>query len=98
MPSTLVQFDIYFRRGVLPESPELGQGEAIHVGDIGTLYRARVLDAGDDFDPTIATLAELIFALPNGHTLRKTATVTTDASPATEWYLDYTVQAGDGIG
>lgn len=70
----------------------------IHVGDIGTLYRVRALDRGVDFDISGADVAELIFKLPNNVTVRKTATVTTEGSPADTWYLEYEVQPGDGVG
>jgi hypothetical protein len=70
----------------------------IHVGDIGTLYHVEILDAGTPFDPDGATVTQLIFKMPNGAILRKDATVTTDGSPADQWFLDYEVQAGDGLG
>lgn len=70
----------------------------IHVGDIGTIYRVRVLDDGVDFDFSTADIMELIFLMPNNIVLHKTATLGTDASPATKWYLEYTVMPGDGVG
>ena len=70
----------------------------IHVGDIGTIYRVRVLDDGVDFDFSAANVMELIFKMPNGVILHKTATMTTDGSPADTWFLEYEVQPGDGIG
>lgn len=63
----------------------------VHVGDIGTKYKAKILDAGVAFDPTTATIKKLIFKTPLG-VIEKTATVTTDG---TNWYLEYTVQAAD---
>lgn len=70
----------------------------IHVDDIGTIYHVPVLDGGEPFDFSTASVMELIFRMPNGVILRKTATLATDGSPATQWFLDYQVQPGDGVG
>lgn len=70
----------------------------VHVSDTGTVYRARILDNGVDFDVSTANLLELIFRMPSGMVLHKTATMTTDGSPATQWFLEYQVAPGDGIG
>lgn len=70
----------------------------VHVGDIGTVYKVHVLDGGEEFDISAATVHELIFRMPNGAILRKTADITTNGSPATAWYLEYEVQPGDGLG
>jgi hypothetical protein len=71
----------------------------VHVGDIGTLYRARCWDEQLPFDPTTATIKELIFRMPGGVVLTKTATLVAGVgSPATEWFLTYTVTAGAGGG
>jgi len=71
----------------------------IHVNDIGTFYRARVWDEDVPFDPTLASVAELIFRMPGGVMLTKTATVVPGSgSPALEWYLTYTVVAAAGAG
>lgn len=71
----------------------------VHVNDIGTLYRVRVLDNLLAFDPTLASVKQLIFQLPGGYVVTKDATVVGEGgSPATEWYLEYEVQASDGPG
>ncbi len=70
----------------------------IHVGDIGTIYRVRVLDNGIDFDFSTADIMELIFLMPNNIVLHKAATMTTDGSPATQFFLEYQVMPGDGVG
>lgn len=71
----------------------------IHVGDVGTLYRAKVYSDQVAFDPSTASVKQLIFKLPGGVVLTKTATVTDDGlSPAESWYLTYAVQANDGAG
>lgn len=76
----------------------MGCGAEIHVGDIGTVYIIRLLDDGSDFDISAADVTELIFKMPNGLVLRKTATVVTDGSPPDQWSLEYEVQPGDGVG
>jgi len=78
----------------------------IHVGDIGTVYRVRALDcrcvdganSDSDFDISEASVLELIFKMPNDVVLRKSATLATNGSPATQWFLEYEVQPGDGLG
>lgn len=77
--------------------PDLGP--EVHVGDVGTLYRVRIYDEGVDFDPSGATTKQLIFMMPGGVVLTKTATVVpAGGSPATYWYLTYQVLADDGAG
>lgn len=70
----------------------------VHVGDIGTEYRVRIMDSGINFDPSLASITRLIFSLPGGIVLTKDAIVLTNGSPATIWYLSYTVLAGAGAG
>jgi hypothetical protein len=71
----------------------------IHVGDIGTIYRSLVVDQdGNSFDPSDAIIMKLIFKMPNGVILWKDAVMTDNGSPATQWWLEYQVQPGDGIG
>ena len=70
----------------------------VHIGDVGTLYRCRVLDDGVDFDPSDADVKQLIFRLPSGDVVIKDAVVLAVGSPAESWYLEYEIQAGDGIG
>jgi len=72
--------------------------EGPHVGDIGTIYQVRVSNTGD-FDASTAVTAEIIFKMPTGIILRKTATVTGEGgSPPTSWLLSYEVEPGDGYG
>lgn len=70
----------------------------VHVGDIGTEYHIRVFDDCVDFDPSDAVIKQLIFKLPGGVILTKTATVEPEGSPATSWLLTYEVQPDDGDG
>lgn len=69
----------------------------IHVGDIGTRYRVRVQDDDGDFDPSTASIKQLIFALPNGVVIEKDATVATGSGDeAGQFFLVYEVDAGEG--
>lgn len=68
----------------------------VHVGDIGTTYKARVFDNCLPYDPTEATIKRLIFQLPGGVVLVKDATVEAEGSPADSWLLTYQVGEGDG--
>ena len=64
--------------------------EEIHVGDLGTRYYCRCLDRGRDFDPSEASTKTLIFKLPDGTLLTKTASIeTTTDEGRTRWYLVY---------
>lgn len=62
----------------------------VHVGDIGTHYKAKTQDAGAPFDVSTATTKQLLFWTPSG-ALTRTATVTTDG---TDWFLNYTLVSG----
>lgn len=69
----------------------------VHVGDIGTKYRVRVLDESGDFDPSSASVKQLIFSMPGGVLLEKTATVETGSgAEAGRFFLTYTVTAASG--
>lgn len=60
---------------------------SVQVGDVGTVYRCKITDQGVPFDPTTATVKELIFQLPQG-------TVVADAQVESEggdYFLVYTV-------
>lgn len=79
--------------------PGLDARPEIHVSDQGTLYRARCWDEDLPFDPTGASIKQLIFKMPGGVVLTKTATLVPGAgSPALEWFLTYTVGASAGAG
>jgi hypothetical protein len=69
----------------------------VHVNDIGTKYRVRVEDELGPFDPSDADVKQIIFKLPQG-VITKDADVEPDGSPATAWFLTYTVTAGAGLG
>ena len=69
----------------------------VHQGDIGTTYRVRVQDENGDFDPSGASVKELIFLMPGGVVLEKTATVEVGSGDeAGQWFLTYEVGAADG--
>ena len=69
----------------------------VHVGDIGTTYRVRVQDEDGDFDPSGASVKELIFLMPGGVVLEKEATVEVGSGDeAGQWFLTYEVEAADG--
>jgi hypothetical protein len=62
----------------------------VHQGDVGTTYRVRCLDRGVPFDPTDATIKELIFKMPQG-VLVKPATV---EQIGDDFYLVYIADEG----
>lgn len=67
----------------------------VHVGDVGTLYKARIIDAGEDFNIASADVHKLIFDTPDG-VVERTATITTTGSGTNQkWFLTYTVLTGD---
>ena len=59
----------------------------VHLGDIGTRYKARIKDAGAAFDPSDATTKQIIFKMPQG-VLVKTATALQEGD---DWFLVYDV-------
>lgn len=65
--------------------------DEVHIGDIGTLYKIRVRDEGGDFDPSSAAEKKLLFKLPVHGVIEVDADVLAEGSPATAWYLAYTV-------
>jgi hypothetical protein len=80
--------------------------DEVHVGDIGTVYRCRCLDRGEDFDPTSATVKQLRIKMPgllDGGSppasvamITKTATVEEgEGDEAGRFYLTYQVTAAD---
>lgn len=62
----------------------------VHVGDVGTLYKAKIQDDGAPFNPTAATTKEIVFQPPGATKVTKAAGVTNDG---TDWYLTYTAEA-----
>ena len=65
----------------------------VHVGDIGTKYKAKIQDNGAAFDPSLATKLQLIFNTPAG-ILERTASI---ESSGGQWFLTYTVGPADGV-
>lgn len=59
----------------------------VHVGDVGTTYRAAIQDAGEAFNPTAATSKHLIFKTPAGVLVRD-ATVSFEEP---NWVMSYTL-------
>jgi hypothetical protein len=71
----------------------------VHLRDVGTKYRVRVMDEGGDFDPSSASVKQLIFLMPGDVVLEKTATVETGTGDeAGQFFLAYTVTADAGAG
>jgi hypothetical protein len=71
----------------------------IHVGDVGTVYRARIMDQGGDFDPSTASVKQLIFRLPGGVVLVKDAQLDVGTGDeAGQLFLAYAVEANAGAG
>lgn len=64
---------------------------APRVGDVGTLYTARIRDNDVPFNPNTATTKELIFKAPKTASIAKAALVSNDG---TDWYLTWTASAG----
>jgi hypothetical protein len=61
---------------------------SVHVGDIGTHYKARIQDNGAAFgDVALATEAVLLFQTPAG-VLERDATITNEGA---DWFLNYVV-------
>lgn len=67
----------------------------VHVGDIGTLYKAEIRDVGEAFDISGASAVYLLFKTPDG-VIERAGTVTTDGSGASQkWYIEYIVIEAD---
>jgi hypothetical protein len=70
--------------------------DTIHVGDIGTTFKAELKDAGVAFDPTDATTTQFHFKSPSGVIIERDAEITTSGTGSrTRWYLIYTTEAAD---
>ena len=68
----------------------------VHIGDIGTTFKAEIKDANLPFDPSSAVTKSLIFSSPNDEVFTKDATVTTSGTGAKQrWYLVYSVTTDD---
>ena len=65
----------------------------VHQYDIGTIFRFEVLNEKEKIiDLSVATTKEIIFKTPNGTTLTKPASLTTDGK---DGLMEYTTVAGD---
>ena len=69
----------------------------IHVGDRGTRYELPLEDQDGPFDPSDASVKQIVFRTPDG-VIVKDAEVVAYGSPATSWGLGYTIEEGDGLG
>lgn len=67
----------------------------IHVGDIGTVFKVKIVDddTGDAIDISLCLIKEIKFAKPDGDTVvTYTASFTTDG---TDGFIQYSTLAGD---
>ena len=66
----------------------------IHVRDIGTVFKVRIIDesTGSALDISDATTKQIKFKSQNGESTTQTATFTTDG---TDGYIEYTTVAND---
>jgi hypothetical protein len=62
----------------------------IHLGDIGTKYKIQILDNGVPFDPSDATVKEILFKFNDGTILTRNATIEEDEDTGI-FYLVYVV-------
>lgn len=67
------------------------QGE-VHLDDIGTVFRALIVDGSTAKDISTATTKQLIFKKPSGSKLTKDGSFYTDG---TDGILQYTTVSGD---
>lgn len=68
----------------------------VHVGDVGTLYKGEIQDAGAAFDVDAATIKLLIFKKPDDSVVEREATITDNGLTGSlkKWYLEYQLDAG----
>lgn len=59
----------------------------VHVGDVGTTYKAVIQDAGAAFNPSTATSKNLIFRTPDGVLVREASVAFEDPN----WVMTYTL-------
>ena len=62
----------------------------VHLADVGTKYRVRVLDDGSPFDISTATTKQLIFKFNDNTVVTRTGTIEEDEDTG-DFYLTYTV-------
>lgn len=69
---------------------------AVHVGDVGSTYKAKIQDNDSPFNPSSAIVTRVTFKTGDGTIITRDqtsgVTVTTDS---TDWYLEYEVTAAD---
>jgi hypothetical protein len=66
----------------------------VHVGDVSTLFKGKVLNDGAIFNPATASVKKLIFKTPNSTVIERDATVTGPDGDG-YYYLEYTTVAAD---
>lgn len=64
--------------------------EEIHVNDVGTVFEATIADSNGVVPLVTATTRQLLFQLPDGSVLTKTAAFTTDG---TDGKMEYATEA-----
>lgn len=66
----------------------------IYVGDVGTVFKVRVVDCSDNsaIDISASTLRQIIFKKPTGAIVTQTAVL---SSGGVDGYMQYTVITGD---
>lgn len=68
----------------------------VHVGDVGTRYKARILANDEPYDPTMADEMTIIFTLPEGDNVERDAFLTTEGTgDKQKWFLNYDVELAD---
>ena len=65
---------------------------SVHVADEGTIFRLGVREGGSEADVSAATTKQILFLKPDGSTLTKTATFTSDG---TDGKIEYAIITGD---
>ena len=65
---------------------------SVHVDDIGTIFRLGIREDGTEADVSAATTKQILFLKPDGSTLTKTATFTSDG---TDGKIEYATIAND---
>lgn len=69
-----------------------GSGQEIHVGDVGTMFIATLVEDSVAVDISSATTVEMVFLKPDGTAVSKTAVFYSDG---TDGKIRYATLAGD---
>lgn len=69
-----------------------GSGQEIHVGDVGTMFIATLVEDGVALDISAATTLEVVFAKPDGTAATRTAVFYSDG---TDGKIRYATITGD---